>query len=31
MIDPELIVFGVQALVRLGREGKASIEQLERH
>jgi hypothetical protein len=30
MIDPGLIVFGVQALVRLGREGKASIEQLER-
>ena len=30
MIDPGLIVFGIQALVRLGREGKTSIDQFER-
>ena len=30
MIDPGLIVFGIQALIRLGREGQASVDQFER-
>jgi hypothetical protein len=30
MIDPGLIVFGIQALIRLARAAKASIEQFER-
>ena len=30
VIDPGLIVFGIQAVIRLGREAKASVEQFER-